>query len=210
MCDRACVAEASCGCFEVLVLVEEHGDGTPGCADAENGRGGRLVLDMEAELLDKVAAVGVEQRQRTATRIVPVAALRYTLSEFMCGEHPVVADAGKLGFDLCQDPAEEADRLVPRWLIQRCLSDPLYEPEIEACLDRRLITGRPADRRLPRTIDLVRNHQHERASRTTLPGLPSTTHHVGARLADRSRDRDLQRVSAPAIKRRDGCKARRF
>lgn len=189
---------------------EEHGDGTPGRAYAENRRSGRVVLDMEAEHLDEVAAVRVQQWQRTATRIAPVTALRDALSEFVRREHSVVANAGKLGFDLRQDAAEETDRLVPRWLIQGCLSDPLYKPEIEACLDRRLITGRPTDCRLPRTIDLVRNHQHERASPTTLPSLPGTTHGVGARLPDGSRNRDLQRVSAAAVKRRYGCKARRF
>jgi hypothetical protein len=90
--DRTRVSKTGCGCLELFVLVEKHGDSTVGRADTEDGRGGRVMLDVETELLDKLAAVRVEQRPCLVARVIPIAALRDAFPEFMRCQHAVVTD----------------------------------------------------------------------------------------------------------------------
>jgi hypothetical protein len=96
---------------------------------------------------------------------------------------------------------------MARRLVQRGLRDPLDEAEVKAGFNGRLITNRPTDRRLPRTLDLVGDDEHQRARGTRLSRFPSTTNVLGTRATRRCRYGNLKCMSAASVERCHGREA---
>src|SRR5207253_463520 len=92
-----------------------------------------MCLHREAEVFDELAASVAEQRLALGAGSRPIGARRYSIAQLMGGEHPLVPEPGKVGFELSPDRRKKPNCSMTRRLGERGRWLSPARPRVRAC-----------------------------------------------------------------------------
>jgi hypothetical protein len=177
-----------------LLTVEEHGDGDPAIARAQDRGRPVVALDAEAESLEKLLAAPRERRARPSGRGAPVCPRAGAGTQLVRREEAFVAHARELGLDRGQGVAQRAQRRVPVGLFQRLAADALDLAAVAGEVGGRVVARRAAER----GAVAVEDHEEKRRGAARVPRLPGRAERRRGRRGGARGDEHLQRRGAPS------------